>query len=146
MAQIGSGTSYSVASPGALVEASEEIARLCEQAVCWGPVAAPGVLRELHAAIGQALGLGADDQAPGCRYGCTGHGLHCPIAEPPERMLADLQRRGWVAEWDCVEARLAQDQVCVCGTRMFYVALRPGDGVLATAWAICPTCRHWAAL
>lgn len=137
-------TRYS-AGLGALEEANDRIAALCKQVVCWGPAAAPGALRELHEAITDALGI--DPVAsPGCRHACREHGLHCPMAEPPERMVADLQARGWVTDWDPVEAIVARDQMCLCGTRMYYAALRPADGQLGIAWAICPACRHWRQL
>jgi hypothetical protein len=29
---------------------------------------------------------------------------------------------------------------------MSYLALRPADGKVATAWAVCGFCRHWKAL
>jgi hypothetical protein len=138
-------TRYS-AGPGALEEASERIATLCEQVVCWGPTAAPGALRELHEAITKALGVDPATTSPGCRHACSEQGLHCPMAEPPERMIADLQGRGWVTDWDPVEARVAHDEMCLCGTRMYYAALRPSDGANALAWAICPACRHWRQL
>ena len=82
-----------------------------------------------------------------CPYACAGGGMHCPTTEPLELIVAARQQRDqWVPSFDAVEARVAHDTVCLCGSRMSYLALRPADGKVATAWAVCGLCRHWKAL
>lgn len=127
-----------------LAEVNDRLAVALDRASAFEAQVDPRLLLELREVIDEALQLAG--VRSGCRHACADQGLHCPAAEPPERMLADLQRRGWVSEWDPVEARIALDTVCLCGSHMYYVALRPGDGDLANAYAICPGCRHWRQL
>jgi len=54
-----------------------------------------------------------------CPYACAGGGMHCPTTEPLELIVAARQQRDrWVPSWDGVEARVAHDTVCLCGSRM----------------------------
>jgi len=115
-----------------------------DNANTFGAFVDPRVLVELRDVVGEVLELVGD--RPGCRHGCRERGFHCPVSEPLEREAARLKVSGWVASWDAVEARAAHDTVCLCGSRMSYLALRPADGKLATAWAVCGLCRHWKVL
>ena len=115
-----------------------------DSATAFGAFVDPRLLVELRDVVGEVLELIGD--RPGCRYACRDRGFHCPVSEPLERKAARLQASGWVASWDAVEARIAHDTVCLCGSHMSYLALRRADGKVATAWALCGLCRHWQAL
>jgi hypothetical protein len=137
-------TSYTAAGPHErLGEVDERLALALERADIFEALVDPRLLRELREVIHEVLELAGD--APACPYDCAGR-MHCPGTEPLDRILAGLQRNHWVPDWDSVEARVAHDTVCVCGGRLSYLALRPEDGDLATAWAVCCVCRHWIAL
>jgi len=139
--------SYTAPHPGAaqLPEVYARLGLALDRANAFGGTHVdPRVLLELRGVVDEALQLAS--VTPGCRYGCEGSGFRCPIADPPERMAARLQAEGWVADWDSVEARAAQDTMCLCGSKMSYAALRPGDGELGEAWAVCGACRHWVRL
>ena len=127
-----------------LEEVHGRLSLALDRATAFGAFVDPRVLAELRDVVGEVLELVGD--RPGCRYACRDRGFHCPISEPLEREAARLQASGWIASWDAVEARAAHDTVCLCGSRMSYLALRPADGKLATAWAVCGLCRHWKAL
>jgi hypothetical protein len=83
-----------------------------------------------------------------CPYSCRDGGMHCPVTEPIELILAARQQRDrWVPSFDEVEARVAHDTICTaCGGRLSYVALAADEQAHATAWAICCVCRHWVVL
>lgn len=73
--------------------------------------------------------------------------MHCPSAEPLEDLVVARQRSGWIPDFDDIEAGVAAALECgICGGRLSYVALRPGDGIPGTSWGICVTCRHWVQL
>ena len=127
-----------------LAEVHGRLSTAMDNATTFGAFVDPRLLVELRDVVGEVLELIGD--RPGCRYACRDRGFHCPVSEPLEREAARLQASGWVASWDAVEARIAHDTVCLCGSRMSYLALRPADGEVATAWAVCGLCRHWQAL
>jgi hypothetical protein len=83
-----------------------------------------------------------------CSYSCGDGGMHCPVRDPLELILAVRQQRDhWVPSFDEVEARVAHDTICTaCGGRLTYVALAASEQAHATAWAICCVCRHWIVL
>jgi hypothetical protein len=145
----GSGTtSFTPSHPGEeaqrLAEVHDRLSLALDRARTFGAFVDPHVLVELRDVVGEVLELMGD--RPGCRYACRDRGFQCPISEPLEREAARLKASGWIASWDAVEARIAHDTVCLCGSRMSYLALRPADGKVATAWAVCGFCRHWRAL
>jgi hypothetical protein len=127
-----------------LEEVHSRLSLALDRATAFGAFVDPRVLAELRDVVGEVRELVGDRS--GCRYACRDRGFHCPISEPLEREAARLQTSGWMASWDAVEARIAHDTVCLCGSRMSYLALRPADGKVATAWAVCGLCRHWKAL
>jgi hypothetical protein len=127
-----------------LAEVHGRLSAAMDNANTFGAFVDPRLLVELRDVVGEVLELVGD--RPGCRYACRDRGFHCPISEPLEREAARLQASGWIASWDAVKARIAHDTVCLCGSHMSYLALRPADGKGATAWALCGLCRHWKAL
>lgn len=141
---------YPVASEGSdktdrLADVHGRLSIAMDHATAFGAFVDPRVLVELRDVVGEVLELVGE--RPGCRHACRDHqGFHCPISEPLDREMAQLQASGWVASWDAVEARVAHDTMCLCGSHMSYLALRPADGQLATAWALCGLCRHWMVL
>jgi hypothetical protein len=141
-------TSFTSSHPGEeaqrLAEVHGRLSLALDRASTFGAFVDSRVLVELRDVVGEVLELVGD--RPGCRYRCRDRGFHCPISEPLEREVARLQASGWISSWDAVEARIAHDTVCLCGSRMSYLALRPADGEVATAWAVCGLCRHWKAL
>ena len=145
-----------------LAEANDRLAEALERANAWGALVDPRVLLGLNTALEDAMA--AVGVRPGCRYRCAARrvsvpgshetlAVHCPVAEPPELMVATLRAVGWSEHVDEVEARVAAGLVCLvclCGTPMELVGLIgphpvPGRCELRS-WAVCPLCRHWVAL
>lgn len=124
-----------------LAEVHGRLSTAMDNASTFGAFVDPRLLVELRDVVSEVLELIGD--RPGCRYPCRDRGFHCPIGEPLEREAARLHASGWGAFWDAVGARMAHDTVCLCGSRMSYLALRPADGKVATAWAVCGLCQHW---
>jgi hypothetical protein len=84
---------------------------------------------------------------PSLEQPCVATGMHCPSLEPLEALVAERRRQGWSPAFDAVEAGVAAASVCgACGGQLCYLALASAAGAPATAWAICPTCRHWVQL
>lgn len=127
-----------------LAEVHGRLSTAMNNASTFGAFVDPRVLVGLRDVVSEVLELIGDRS--GCHYACRERGFRCPISEPLEREAARLQASGWIASWDAVEAREAHDTVCLCGSHMSYLALRPADGTVAAAWAVCGLCRHWKAL
>ena len=142
-----------------LAKANDRLAEALERANAWGALVDPHVLMDLNAALEDAMA--AVGVRPGCRHRCAARrvsipashktlAVHCPVAEPPELMVATLKAVGWVNHLDETEARIASGLVCLCATPMELVGLigphhGPGRCELRS-WAVCPLCRHWVAL
>jgi hypothetical protein len=127
-----------------LADVHERLSLALDRANAFGAFVDPRFLVELSEVVGVVLELIEDRQ--GCPRGYRETGFHCPIDDPLEKKLAQLQEASWVLSWDVQQARLAHERVCLCGSNMSYLALRPPGGQLVTAWALCGCCRHWLSL
>lgn len=125
-----------------LADLHRRLSEALDRAALFGAYVDARLVVELRDLLGEILEVAGEQ--PGCRYGCGATPFHCPVADPLEKVMAQLQAAGWFPCWDAVQDQTEHESVCLCGTPMTYQALCPDvDDVQPVAWAICPLCRHW---
>jgi hypothetical protein len=108
-----------------LADVHRRLSLALDRANAFGAFVDPRFLIELRDVVGEVLELIGDH--PGCRHGCKESGFHCPIDDPLEKKLAQLQESGWILSWDDLKAQVARDTVCLCGSPHELPGALPGE-------------------
>jgi hypothetical protein len=136
---VGSGSAWA-SKEDHLADLHRRLSEALDRADLFSAYVDPRLVVELRDLLGEVLEV--TEEQPGCRYGCRATPFHCPVTDPLEKAMAQLQASGWFPCWDAVHDQAARESVCLCGTSMTFQALC-ADGGQAIAWALCTFCGHW---